>query len=117
MAPNPDRHKIVFACAYKFDMIPLAGSCSPLAASCFPMEVRKFARAPARALDASHAAAFKTGILHDIHTLGPHGQHGTVKGSGTCSGAGGAVVCPRLPEEPTMDSVCCTLDLMDSLAL
>ena len=49
--------------------------------------------------------------------LGPHGQHGTVKGSGTCSGAGGAVVCPRLPEEPTMDSVCCTLDLMDSLAL
>ena len=85
MAPNPDRHKIVFACAYKFDMIPLAGSCSPLAASCFPMEVRKSARAPARALDASHAAAFKTGILHDIHTLGPHGQHGTVKGSGTCS--------------------------------
>ena len=70
MAPNPDRHKIVFACAYKFDMIPLAGSCSPLAASCFPMEVRKSARAPARALDASHAAAIEFGILHDLqHTM------------------------------------------------
>ena len=70
MAPNPDRHKIVFACAYKFDIIPLAGSCSTLVASCFPMEVRKFARAPARALDASHAAAIEFGILHDMqHTM------------------------------------------------
>ena len=67
---NPDRHKIVFACAYKFDIIPLAGSCSTLVASCFPMEVRKFARAPARALDASHAAAIEFGILHDMqHTM------------------------------------------------
>ncbi len=78
MAPNPDRHKIVFACAYKFAIIPLAGSCSTLVASCFPMEVRKFARAPARALDASHAAAIEYGMAH----YGPHGQHGTVKGSG-----------------------------------
>ena len=82
MAPNPDRHKIVFACAYKFAIIPLAGSCSTLVASCFPMEVRKFAREPARVLDASHADAIEFGILRDTQELGPHGQHGTVKGSG-----------------------------------
>ena len=66
---TPDRHKIVFACAYNFDIIPLAGSCSTLVASCFPMEVRKFARAPARALDASHAAAIEFGILHDMDLM------------------------------------------------
>ena len=61
MAPNPDRHKIVFARAYNFDTIPLAGSCSTLVASCFPTEVRKSAREPARALDVIQADALSVG--------------------------------------------------------
>ena len=64
---NSHRHKIVFARAYKFTMIPLVGSCSTLVVSCFPMEVRKFAQVPARALVAD-AISWGMQLLSDLES-------------------------------------------------
>ena len=48
--------------------------------------------------------------------LGPHGQHGTVKGSGTVVEQAVQPIA-LAPCGVLKDCVSCTLDLMDSLAL
>ena len=78
MAPNSDRHKIVFACAYSFDTTLLAGSRPGRVM--LPDGGQEVGPGAREGSGRDPGGCFECGILHNTQEPGPHGQHGTVKG-------------------------------------